>query len=290
MIILLIGETGGGKTSLGVNFGIKAMDNGREDIEIAKQRLCGYRGFSKVKMPKDHLVYSDIYFFGSEDSNNSRVVNFTTGYRFGLPNEDFETDYFPYGSTLIFDEARKYWNARKSMASYENGGIHPKTLEAFELHRHNNLTIILITQLENHIDLNVRSLAHVVIEPYELIQEKIGEKLKRIVTKWKCHKYRNVDDYVLSKKGDKSVIVEDIEYVFNGDIFDCYDSEFFMFQFLHGLKKYSGIKMKPCSGTRDSVKKMYELFCDLRTNYKAKREKVKQDAIQKSRGTTIEYL
>lgn len=290
MIILIVGDTGGGKTSLGVNFGIKAMDRGKEDIESSMCKLEGFSGFKKIKIPDDHLVYSDMFFHGSENSNKENVVNFTTGYRFGLPNSDFETDYFVYGSTLIFDESRKYWSARKSMLSYDKGGTHPKTLEAFELHRHNGLTIILISQLINHLDINIRSLAHLVINPYEILQEKVGSKLKRIITKWKCRQFKSAEDYEFYIKGDKTVKFEDVEYIFNGDIFDCYDSEFFMFQFLHGLKKYGCVKMKPCDGTRASVKKMYEMYSDLRTNYKAKLDKVKHDSIQRFRKPDIEYL
>ena len=111
--------------------------------------------------------------------------HFTTGYRFGLPNDDFETDYYPYGSTLIFDESRKYWSARKSMLTYEKGGTHEKTFEGFELSRQNNLTIIMITQLINHLDINIRSLCHQVIEPYEIRQEQVGKRLVFIRTIWK---------------------------------------------------------------------------------------------------------
>ena len=275
MIILILGDTGSGKTSLGVSFGIKAMDNGEESVEMCRDRLSAYSGYSKVEIPSEHLVYSDIFMHGSEVNNTERTAHFTTGYRFGLPNEDFETDYFPYGSTIIFDEARKYWSARKSMLPYDKGGTHEKTFEAFELHRQNGLTIIMVTQLLTHIDNNIRSLAHIVIEPLEIIQERVGKVLKHDITKWKCRVYGSCDEYEQFKKGDKSIKVEETEYTFNGDIFECYDSEFFMFKFIHGLKKYSCIKLKPCDGTKQSVKKLYELYSDLRTNYKKKREELK---------------
>lgn len=287
MIIYIVGSTGSGKSSLAVNFGLKSMDNGKEALKVARDRLSCFEGYSKVSLPENHLTYSDIYMCGSEIYSKKQTSHFTTGYRFGLPNDDFETDYFPYGSTIIYDEARKYWSARKSLLPYDKGGTHEKTFEAFELHRQNNLTIILVTQLYNHIDVNIRTLAHLVIEPYEINQEKVGKKLKRIITKWKCREFASVEDYEMYKKNDKNIKFEEKEYIFNGDIFQCYDSEFFIFKFIHGLRKFSHVRLKPCDGTKKSVKKLFELYSDLRTNYKEKRAK---DGISRSRSVTRTYL
>lgn len=266
---------------------VKAMDNGAEDLEVAQGMLQSYSGFAKVKLPSEHLVYSDIYINGTEADILSHTPHFTTGYRFGLPNEDFETDYYPYGSTIIFDEARKYWSARKSMLSYDKGGTHDKTFEAFELSRQNGLNIIMVTQLINHIDLNIRSLCHKVIEPYEIEQRQVGKKLVYTQTIWKCRVYEGVNEYELAKNGNKNVVVENIEYIYNGDIFECYDTEFFRFKYLHGLRKYTSLQLKPCDGSRKSVKKLYELYGNLSTNYKAKS---KQSEIQRPRRVVTSYL
>lgn len=266
------------------------MDNGEEQLEVAQESLSAFSGFSKVKLPEEHLVYSDIYMCGSEVDINPHIPHFTTGYRFGLPNDDFETDYYPYGSTLIFDEARKYWSARRSMLTYEKGGTHEKTFEGFELSRQNNLTIIMITQLINHIDINIRSLCHQVIEPYEIRQEQVGKRLVFIRTIWKCRVYEGVDEYEMAKKGDKTIKVDEFEYIFNGDIFECYDTEFFRFKYLHGLKKYTKTRLKPCDGTRQSVKKLYELYSDLRTNYKKDKVIKVNNAVQDIRRPTTTYL
>ena len=264
MIILIVGETGSGKTSLGVAFGIKDMDNGDEQIELAQQSQLTFPDYANVELPKDHLVYGDIFISGSENSNQPNTIHFTTGYRFGLPNDDFETDYFPYGSTIIFDEARKYFPARKSMKDFEHGGIHEKTFQAFELNRQHGLKIILITQLINHIDINIRSLANIVIEPYEITQEKSDGTLIHIITKWKCRQYGSVGDFERYKSGDKNVVVEDVEFAFNDDIFEYYDTEYFNFMFMKGLKKYSNITLPPCDGTKKSVNKLYELYGNIK--------------------------
>jgi len=293
LVIFILGKTGFGKTSLGVYFGIKAMDNGKESLEIAQSRLSCYSGYNKIKLPNNHLVYSDIYICGSEENNKPSTPHFTTGYRFGLPNPDFETDYYPYGSTIIFDEARKYWSARKSMLTYENGGTHEKTLEAFELSRHNGLDIYIITHLTNHIDINIRSHAHKVIAPIEVIQDEVGERLKFTITKWKCKEFSDIDDYESYLKGDKTIKFEDTEYVYNGDIFECYDSEYFIFKFLQGLRTYKSVKFKPFDGTKKSANLLVELYSNLRIDNnkeKTKRKKVEDNAVQDTRRTNIEYL
>lgn len=288
MIILILGKTGVGKTSLGVAMAIKEMDKGQEALEVARDKLSSFSGYSKVKLPSDHLVYTDIYINGTEVNNKPNIAHFSNGFRFGLPNSDFETDYFPYGSTIVYDEARKYWPARKSMLDFKSGGTHEKVLEAFELSRQGGLTIILITQLIRHLDLNIRSLAHKVIEPYEITQEVVGKKLKHTITKWKYKEFAGVEEYERYYSGDKTIKVLDEEFVFDGDIFEFYDSEYFIFKYLYGLKKYSSNKLTPCDGSKRSVEKLVELYGDMRIKEKTKRKM--NDAVRKSGRAITNYL
>ncbi len=293
MIILIVGPTGVGKTSLAVAMGIKAMDNGQDDIEVYNDRIQSYSGYSKVKIPTDHFVYSDIFMCGSESSNNLNIPHFTTGFRMGLKNEDFEVDYFPYGSTIILDETRKYWPARKSMLGYEKGGVHESTLEFFELHRHNNLTIILISHFVTDVDVKIRELAHLVIAPYDIDIELVGNKLKYEQTHWKYRVFKSVSDYDLFMHGNKEVEFEAQDYIFNDNIMDYYDTEFFLFKFLYGLnKKYSNVRLKPCNGTRASVRRLVELYGKiyaLKNGNKIKK-KVEESGRQKSERITYQYI
>lgn len=291
METIIIGKPGCGKSSLGCAVGIHAMDNGAEAIEICKQSLEAFPEYKNVDIPKDHLVYSDIFIHGSETSIRENVSYFSTGYRFGLPNDDFETDYFPYGSTIIFDETRKYWPARKSMSGFEYGGTHDKVLEAFELSRQAGLDIYLIMQLPNQVDIQIRSQAHRVVAPESMDFQLVGKKLKHIETIWKGKEFKSIEDYERCLHGEK-VDYSDFKYVFKGDIRECYDTNFFRFKWFVGLKKYNSSRLKPCDGTRKSVKLLDKMFS--RSVGYMKKEKVlkdkKKNEISKSKRTTITYL
>lgn len=290
MITIIIGKTGCGKSSLGCAIGIKAMDNGCDAVELSKSSLECFPGYKNLNIPKDHLVYSDIFIHGSETSIKENFSYFSTGYRFGLPNDDFEIDYFPYGSTIIFDETRKYWSARKSMSGFELGGTHEKVLEAFELSRQGGLDIYLIMHMTNQVDIQIRSQAHRVIAPESIDFQLVGKKLKHIETIWKGKEFKSIEDYERYIHGEK-VEYSDFEYVYHGDIRECYDTEFFRFKWFKGLKKYCAVRLKPCDGTKKSVNNLDKMFSKS-VGYK-KKEKVvegKKDEISKSRRTTISYL
>jgi len=260
MLILIEGNKGVGKTSLAVSFIIKAMDDGEEQLERARASLEFFPGYKNIPLPKNHLVYTDIDARGSEISLNDNKPHVSTGFRFGLPNNDFVTDYIPYGSLVVYDEARKYWPARKSMLTYEKGGTHEKTLEAFELSRHNGLDVILICHKPNHIDKNIMNLADMVIVPYEFSVELIGDKLKFETSIWKCRIFESNIDYELWLNGNKNIKFEEKTYTFKGNIFDHYDSEYFRFKFLAGLERYSENDLEDCDGTKESVERLNKLY------------------------------
>lgn len=258
MITILIGRTGCGKTSLGACFAIRAMDNGAEALKLYYESMQAFPGFLKVKPPKNHLTYSDIYVYGSETSNVRNETHFTTGYKIGLPNSDFEIDYFPYGSTIVLDETRKYWPARKSMSGFEAGGTHDKVLEFFELSRQGGLDIYLIMHMVNQVDVQIRGQAHRVLAPETIEFIEVGKKLKSIITVWKGYQFNSIQDYEASLTG--GVKGMPFEIVFNGDIRDCYDTNYYRFRFFEGLRKYSCVKVMPCDGTRASVNKLSKMF------------------------------
>lgn len=287
MITIIIGRTGSGKTSLGSAIAIRAMDNGEEAVEMCKESTKKYSDYMNIEIPKEHLVYCDFFISGSEVFNVPRSPYFTTGFRIGLPNDDFETDYFPFGSTIVLDETRKYWSARKSTQGYEAGGTHEKVLEFFELSRQNGLDIYLIMHMVNQVDIQIRSQAHQVLAPEKIEFFEVVQKLKSVVTRWTGKKYNSIQDYESSLMGVK-VESEDFIYEFNGDIRECYDTNFFRFKFFEGLKKYSQNRLVPCDGTKKSVRDLVKKFssCSVYVNIK----KEKKNAVSKSRRTSISYL
>lgn len=290
MITIIIGKTGCGKTSLACAIGIRAMDNGSDYIDKFNEKIEAFSDFKDISIPSDHLVYSDIFIHGSETSIKENVSYFSTGYRFGLPNDDFETDYYPFGSTIIFDETRKYWSARKSMLGFDTGGTHEKVLEAFELSRQNGLDIYLIMHLVNQVDVQIRSQAHRVLAPESIDFVLVGKKLKHIETVWKGKVFSSIDDYERFTHGE-NVSCDDFEYVFYGDIRECYDTEFFRFKWFDGLKKYANVKIMPCDGTRDSVAKLVAMFSrSVGYMKKEKSIKEKKNEISNSERSSITYL
>lgn len=185
MITIICGLTGRGKTALATNFAIEKMLDSSEDyrnsmLEIKKLNAGGFVNLTTP--PQRHLVYADY-----EIKVNSRIHSYyVDGYELAIPNIYFKTAFLPPYSTIILDEAQKYYDSR--MSKY----LREEVYRFYQLHRHNHYNIILTCQRLGNIDLNIRALADkiIVCNDIEMKEDDYGNCDN---FKWKIKEFTSVE-------------------------------------------------------------------------------------------------
>ena len=145
MIILQTGVPGSGKTSSVVNMLMtdESYTHFTDKDGVKKKRPLFVNGIPELKIEHEELTDEQI------------------------KEKPFQ-DFLPYGSLVIIDEAQRLMGTRSAASKV------PPFIEAFALHRHHGLDIVLITQHPSFLDSFVRKLVqrhmHVSIKP-------VGRKL-----------------------------------------------------------------------------------------------------------------
>lgn len=145
MIILQTGVPGSGKTSSVVNMLMtdESYTHFTDKDGVKKKRPLFVNGIPELKIEHEELTDEQI------------------------KEKPFQ-DFLPYGSLVIIDEAHRLMGTRSAASKV------PPFIEAFALHRHHGLDIVLITQHPSFLDSFVRKLVqrhmHVSIKP-------VGRKL-----------------------------------------------------------------------------------------------------------------
>ena len=220
-IIAIIGKPRTGKTALVTLFGSnKMLDDSFDDYVDSKREIKSLNdgGFNYLEPPpSNHLVFSDYRI-----SINKRLQSYyVDGFKIGLPNPFFETMLIPPYSTLIFDEAQRYWNSR--MSKY----LREEVYHWFQLHGQNHYKIYMTCQRFETIDINIRALVDkiIVIEDLKIKEDKYGRVKKMI---WTTREFTSSDvaeQYCMQKdKKEISKLGEKNTYKTNLPIFDYYDS------------------------------------------------------------------
>lgn len=156
MLTIICGLTGKGKTALATELGVEKMMNSMEDYRNSYMEVLKLKagGFDKLSLPQTrHLVYSDYPIKVNPIYRTYKV----DGYEIGLPNIFFNIAFLPPYSTIILDEAQKYFDSRSTKYLRE------EVYRWFQLHRHNHYNVILTCQRIGNIDINIRALADRVI-------------------------------------------------------------------------------------------------------------------------------
>lgn len=230
MIRIFCGKPGAGKTSLMTYFKILTMTVMRfellqQSIAIISQLNAGGYNFN---LPTEHVTYSN-YWTRSIGKFIQKFDDYELdGTDFGLYDPEHSTKLVPPGAQLFFMEAQSFLNSRASMKFRES------VSRAYELHRHWWLDIYLDCQRATLIDLNIRELCGELIEVLEMNTKE--DSLGSIIEcRWKCHVFKDSASYEAyinagKPKGD----FEEKEFVFSGNIFECYESRNNSALFLEG--------------------------------------------------------
>lgn len=223
MITIISGDVGSGKTALMTYFAVNHMTVlSFDDVFSSKQEVKRLnKGGFTLSLPKKHIVYADYDITSGLNKYPRRSSYEVDGFFLGLPNTRQDTIFVPPCSKIFLDEAQKYYNSRRT-------AIFPDFVSRFyETHRHYKLDIYLACQRSGLIDLNIREIGQRFIEVLELTHKynNYGQIKKTI---WKCiefYNYFEFENYLNSGKQKGGNIVK---YVFEGNIFSCYDSHNFM--------------------------------------------------------------
>lgn len=257
---VIAGEQGAGKTSLAT--AIMSTDykyHSTERLRIAQSHVntlnsSGY----KLRLPK-HLYFSNIELSLDKSLSNARAVrtHCISVKNFGLPNADYEVQYFPYGSVIYISEA-DIW-----LYTQDWQKISKYVWNLIKYVRHNGLVVIFDVQVFDRLPIQLRKLCT------DLIY--IRESNYKPARFFGLIKQRTRWHYVWSQPQQQTAIAEmnklgaDIPskhiafqgaFNYKGNIYRQYDSYSGEMYFLNGIEKcgYAVRQHPPKSYTPDGVK------------------------------------
>lgn len=218
MIEIFFGPPGVGKTSCmvacGNSYAFNKNRNRAMQFEVMRKNTNGFN----LTIPR-HCVSANFDVIFKKFRYSPRLVRRINPYRLGFKNPFVETHFNLPFEVIMITEAQKYFNSRMSM-------YYPDWQSRwFEMHRHNDLVIMLDTQRPMLIDVNIRELATFTeVINMDIKYDKHG-KFEKII--WKVRRIENsslFDKYMSSGKTDTTCYVED-EIVSYVNVFTLYDSQ-----------------------------------------------------------------
>lgn len=227
MMTVITGFPGVGKTSF-IQAVIEELVTRRGDeiLESCKAKIDEYNRDRKkpLSYPERVPIFTNI--------KNSK---FHTGYnedykpyvlepdKIGVYSVKFKPQYFPPFSTLVIDEAERYFD------SHNWTNLKTETARAFEEHRQHGLNLYLIFHKPPQADISIKNTAEKFIVILKQIHEK--DKLDRITTTtWEYAEFDGFERYLEYLNGGKAPNIKTMRY--RGDIFETFDSFAFGKEFL----------------------------------------------------------
>lgn len=237
----------------------------RESREIAEQlRPAGYC----FQTPDDHTVFCDTYF-----EQKGFLRKSTSAYRFnpirwGLPNEVHETDLICPCGKYFFDEAQSAFDSHVSaLASFVTQGM--------EFSRQWRLFLGIIAQRPMRIHKDIRELATFV--EFTGVNKAYNKYGRIIAVEWEVNIiYENgvLEQYLNSR--DPKLIDKKIRLRYKGNIFKCYDTNYFAPMFVRGFegKDFVFEKSRRTEFDEESFKEFFShRVIDIPDTYRGKKAK-----------------
>jgi hypothetical protein len=249
MITQIFGGPGTGKTSLMTVFALEHMTglNRFREVRacnglISTMNKSGYN----FSVP-EHLVFSN-YHIGCRNGQSSYIVD---PFRLGMPKvhsffpltsfgvgrqKFYEVDLIPPGAFLFIDEGQEVYNSHKDLP--------PFVSRFYEKHRHIDLNIMIASQRDMLIHINIREIVQRFILVKDLVHErnKIG-LIERSI--WKYYEFCDSNSVSrFNDTGDKRFLSGQGEKVFEGNIFRHYDSRGCFPMFFNGAENGKDFKLE----------------------------------------------
>lgn len=277
-VIIIWGKRGHGKSSLAGKLMSEFMRPkiAKQDIATAT-RICdklneaGY----VIRPPNDHTVFCDTYFETKGFMRQSNSAYKFNAIGFGLPNDTHPTSLICPCGRYFFDEIQDLFDSHAgSLATFVS--------KAIELSRQYKLFLCFIVQRPMRIPKDIRELA-IFIEAVEL-QNVYSQYNHLLSTYWICNIiYDNamLESYLTTR--NEGLIDLQVAIKYRGNIFNCYDSNYFLPMYVRG-KENEGLVLSKTERTQFSVEYFKEYFknrvIDIPDTYRGKKpkeRKVKED-------------
>ena len=249
--------------------------NTKADIREANY-ICGQlreAGYS-IQPPQDHLVFTDTFFERNGFGKKHCSAYHFNGIDFGLPNETHPTELLCPCGKYFFDETQDLFDSHRT-------ALPTFITKSIELSGQMRLFLCLIAQRPRRIHVDIRDLATFI---EVLGMKKKYNKYGRLVEcLWECNIiYDNavLEQYLTSR--DKKLVDRHIYFKYEGNIFKCYDSFYFLPMFFRGMENKQLIleKTERMEFTPNYFREYFKnRVIDIPETYLGKKPKKKQEVI-----------
>lgn len=187
-----------------------------------------YSEFTRSLPPQRHVVYSNMMLWRRYPNMASYPMS---GFEFGAPNKFCYTRPLTAYGVYLFDEAQRYFDSKGDSV------LPPWVTQAFELHGHIFLKILLITQRPVRLHKDIRAICseriHIeksvhtyLVGRRKIKTDKFLDYGRLIKTVWHGRQFRSAGEhekYVDGERAEDKKLGKPFKYVFKGDIKSHYD-------------------------------------------------------------------
>lgn len=215
VMCIIIGDPGDGKSSQACAFGLEEMLFTRSKLAQACERINEINNVygPVLKLPQQkHLVYCS----GFTIYKNSKMQSYDFDpFRIGMPDKNFQTQYFERGSLRIIDEIQAYFNSTMKL---------PKRVEQnFQKCRHYKIFNVGTAQHGMEVHVRLRRLASFLrvlgvktkCTPHGFVEE----------TQWECLYLGNNSNFEAYEQNNKSedYVICKVIFKLKKNIFNYYN-------------------------------------------------------------------
>lgn len=278
-ILIFWGKRGKGKSSLMGKFMSEFMrpENAQKRIEASlyKCRTKLQPADILIEPPEDHIVFCDTFFEDNGFKGKGRRPYSMSALNFGLPNEIHKdiTPLPPYAS-LFLDEVQDLYDSHL-------GALPTFVTKGFELSRQPGYFVAVTCQRPIRISKDIRDIA-TFVEVVEM--ENMYIRGQVILTIWTVNIiYYNGDLERYIDSRDKTLINKSIKIMFRGNIFNCYDTDFFLPMFYKSFENQKIIynKVERIEFSPEGFKKFNAArLIDIPDTFRGKKPQEKQKKVK----------
>lgn len=230
-IVIFWGKRGKGKSSLMGKFMSDFMkpEIAQRRIEMSWEKCDKLRQADiLIEPPEDHIVFCDTFFEDNGFRGEGRRPYEISALNLGMPNEKYLDIIPPVPFASIFlDEIQDLYDSHQ-------GSIATFVSKWFELLRQVGVFMGMACQRPIRVSKDIRELA-VFFELVEMEHMYVrGHITKTTWTVNVIYDNANLEKYLETR--DKNLIDKTFKIMFRGNIFNCYDPDFFMPMFYKGFE------------------------------------------------------
>lgn len=281
-VVIIWGKRRKGKSSLAGKLMSEFMrpNIAKRDVQVSKQ-ICSKlneAGYS-IRPPNDHTVFCDTYFETKGFMRQRNSAYKFNGIGFGLPNDIHTT-------TLLCPCGRYFLDETQDLFDSHLGALPTFITKAIELSGQYKLFLCFIAQRPKRLHIDIRDLA-IFIEVVEIHNE-YNKYNTLLATYWICNIINDnaiLETYLSNR--NPNLVDKTVVFKYRGNIFNCYDSDYFIPMFVRG-KENEGLVLEKTTRTQYSADYFEKYFksrvIDIPETFRGKKPKQsKEDKAKKEK-------